>query len=287
MSESTPANTKNVRPIFTRLNSGAELDLLAGIHVSMLYLRYADVGPEWDTQTAPRCDGMHYIHFVTGGGATITPRDGSLLTFKPGQAYWLPAHAPVCAHVIGHYAHYFLAFRCEAVAGLDLFSDWQQPLHLGPWPIEHFTRCWQQSVITLQDLWQAKCLVETLLAQSFSELAGVVERQKSMQVKFKQAFELVDRKPDAHLMMNDLAAAQGLSAASFSRLFRRNFGCSPKLFFSRRLNQKACQMLLGTDLSSKQIAYKLNFSDEYYFSRFFKKMNGKSPAIYRRTIRQL
>ena len=40
-------------------------------------------------------------------------------------------------------------------------------------------------------------------------------------------------------------------------------------------------------VTTKDVTYiaelaKLRFSDEYYFSRFFKKLNGCSPATYRR-----
>jgi YesN/AraC family two-component response regulator len=35
----------------------------------------------------------------------------------------------------------------------------------------------------------------------------------------------------------------------------------------------------------KEIAEKLSFSDEYYFSRFFQKLNGAPPSRYRREFR--
>ena len=39
--------------------------------------------------------------------------------------------------------------------------------------------------------------------------------------------------------------------------------------------------LLGGDLSIREIAQTLEFSSEYYFSSFFKRMKGISPTIFR------
>ena len=70
--------------------------------------------------------------------------------------------------------------------------------------------------------------------------------------------------------------------ALFSTAFSRSTGISPKDYLTRRLNQEALRWVINSDLKMKEIADKLRFSDEYYFSRFFKKLNGCSPVAYRR-----
>lgn len=42
------------------------------------------------------------------------------------------------------------------------------------------------------------------------------------------------------------------------------------------------RLLINTNLSASEIAYKLNFKDNSYFSRFFKRHIGTSPDEYRR-----
>ena len=59
---------------------------------------------------------------------------------------------------------------------------------------------------------------------------------------------------------------------------------SPKAYLNRRLNQEAIKLLICSDAPVKEVAYKLKFADEYYFSRFFKKLNGVSPTPYRSRI---
>jgi AraC-like DNA-binding protein len=73
---------------------------------------------------------------------------------------------------------------------------------------------------------------------------------------------------------------------AFSTAFSRNIGISPKEYLSRRINEKALAMVTHTDMKMKEIADALRFSDEFYFSRFFKKMNGQPPSAYRAVMRK-
>jgi AraC family transcriptional activator of pobA len=68
----------------------------------------------------------------------------------------------------------------------------------------------------------------------------------------------------------------------FSMAFRRVFGLSPKAYFNRRLNEEILRCVTDTGISMTQIATRFGFSDEYYFNRFFTKMNGIAPLRYRK-----
>jgi AraC-like DNA-binding protein len=68
----------------------------------------------------------------------------------------------------------------------------------------------------------------------------------------------------------------------FSRKFTRELGLSPKAFVSRALVRKASLLLGGPGMTVKEAAGRLNFSSEYYFSRFFKQHTGLSPREFQR-----
>lgn len=266
--------------IFSRRERVSDMDRISRIRFQCLYLQYAEVGHDWDTTDRPRCDGVHYIHFVESGGAEIQWQGGSM-RFAPGRAYWLPAHAPVHARSLGSYGHYFLAFQCEWLASLDLFWDWPTPMDFGTWRADEYVPRWRNPPLLAGDLWRLQNLVEQLFTRAAIPLDEVLARQSALHFKFKPVFDLIENQPNADIHVADLAKAQGVSSAAFTRLFRHHFGTTPKDYFNRQLNQEACRLLLSTDLSSKQIARKLHFSDEYYFSRFFSKLNAVSPARYR------
>lgn len=81
--------------------------------------------------------------------------------------------------------------------------------------------------------------------------------------------------------LQDLATAQHLSVTHYSRLFKTKTGRSPNQYFNELKIQKACQFLYFSDLNIKEICVEVGFSDQYYFSRLFKKMMGIAPAIYK------
>ncbi len=55
-----------------------------------------------------------------------------------------------------------------------------------------------------------------------------------------------------------------------------------KLFLQKELAAQASRYLLGSPLSAREIAERLEFSSEYYFSNFFRRSTGTTPTAFRR-----
>ena len=66
------------------------------------------------------------------------------------------------------------------------------------------------------------------------------------------------------------------------RLFKNAYGVTPYAYVLGKRIDLAKKLLDNTNLSVKQIAEKLCFADEYYFSNLFKSKVGASPAAYRK-----
>lgn len=54
-----------------------------------------------------------------------------------------------------------------------------------------------------------------------------------------------------------------------------------------RLVMEARRMLFHSERAVKEIAFELGFEDASYFNRFFKRLTGQTPAIYRATLREM
>ena len=88
---------------------------------------------------------------------------------------------------------------------------------------------------------------------------------------------------ERRLTLDDLARYAGYSPSRFSQLFRQQMGESPVNHFNRLKIDRARQLLTATDMHINQICHKVGFDDQYYFSRLFKQLTGKSPKQYRDT----
>lgn len=94
--------------------------------------------------------------------------------------------------------------------------------------------------------------------------------------------ELVGRNlGTAALDFGSFAAAEGLGYERFRKRFKAATGLGPKQYHLAAKVNRARQQLLSPDLSVKEIAAGLGFSDALYFSRLFKAKVGASPQQYR------
>ena len=77
----------------------------------------------------------------------------------------------------------------------------------------------------------------------------------------------------------------GFSYETFRKKFRDAIGFSPGRFHLDSRIDRAAALLHQGRLTIKEIAAQLQFCDEFYFSRCFKRRFGQSPREFRRRVR--
>lgn len=75
-----------------------------------------------------------------------------------------------------------------------------------------------------------------------------------------------------------------LSINTFSKKIKKHFGKSPSKLIQERIVLESKKLLHLTYKPVKEIAIELNFKDEFYFSRYFKKEVGVSPKQFREKV---
>lgn len=73
-----------------------------------------------------------------------------------------------------------------------------------------------------------------------------------------------------------------LSYKYMAHLFKKEKGVTMQQYHNSIRMDEACRLLCSTLMSIGEIADKLGFSDELYFSRCFRNYTGKSPSAYRK-----
>ena len=80
------------------------------------------------------------------------------------------------------------------------------------------------------------------------------------------------------------AAELNISINYLHKLIKKQTGSTPAAIINLKLMNEAKSLLSYTHLNISEIAYELNFSDVYAFSKFFKKQTGISPSLFRQDI---
>jgi AraC-like DNA-binding protein len=96
-----------------------------------------------------------------------------------------------------------------------------------------------------------------------------------------RAKDLIDARYRDPLDVAALARAARLSAAHFSREFRRAFGETPHQYLLTRRLERAAALLRMTDHSVADICFTVGLSSVGSFTTSFGKAYGVSPTAYR------
>lgn len=89
---------------------------------------------------------------------------------------------------------------------------------------------------------------------------------------------------DPNLTLSVLPKLAGVSDSYLRRTFKKLYGIAPTGYVIRERIRLASQLLLNQEeLPISEVAAKVGYTDQLYFSRLFKQQTGLSPANYRKT----
>ncbi len=125
------------------------------------------------------------------------------------------------------------------------------------------------------------CLLRALLAS----IAQLRLQEPSKRTEPLQAYHRCKSHMDTHFSNMrspfEVCADLHVSPSYLCRLFKRFSTSSPAGYLSGLKLESAAYTLVSSSLSIKEIAASLGFSDQYNFSRAFRRRFGVSPTAYR------
>ena len=282
-----PSAHAGMRTLVSNTGAARETGLAEKFRIHLLGMYFAQIGPEWSSGGKRQSDYLHHIDVALSGHREVV-HGKQVFQLAPGQAWFLPGNTPVERRSKEQCEVLFFKLGCEWLPGVDPLLDWpdRAPRLAARCDVREW-RTWLRPdrVIGVADLLLLRGRLLAWLATALPELDEVISRHLTTHTQFTRVFDLIERELGADLRLRSLAAAYGTSVEAFSMAFTRSTGISPKDYLTRRLNQEALQLVINTDLRMKEVAERLRFADEFYFSRFFKKLNGCSPSAYRRSLR--
>ncbi len=132
-----------------------------------------------------------------------------------------------------------------------------------------------------QNIKKLKEDMDSMLSNAFVSQQGE-ELISATHPLLRPAIEYIYGNKDMNPSQKEMAELCKISPSYFSRLFSGEFGDSYSSFVSKLKIKWATELLLDTDLSVAQISDALGFSDNGYFIKKFKKIEGVTPLVYRK-----
>jgi len=243
------------------------------------------------TLTRPHRTSFYFLLFVIRGTIRYTVdlkelevQSGETLFVKPWQVRTPPSTKSGAEF-------YKLTFGPEVLARLHgRHRFWLDPFGYQKviLPPETIARI-ETTLVSLRGAVMRGCAVEVIWAYLNAVLAEVeasyfTNRKSNGQIgtlnDFMRFQELVDERYAAHPTIGDLGKALGLGNTSLYQLAKEWTGLSPKEYLNHRIVLEAQRFLLYERLPVKELASRLGFSDENYFSRFYRRHTGESVSEF-------
>ncbi len=279
----------------------SERDSLWGLTITTV--GYEEIGPDDPYPTRGHADGYYFeiskgrilqeyqlLYIIEGTGVfhssnvpSATLREGDFFLLFPGEWHSYHPTGP------RGWKKYWIGFKGHNM------DDRVRSKFLSPTkPIYHVG--FSDDIVHLyKEAFQAAQLEE---AYSQQLMAGIVNHLIGKMYSLERNIELMSRSQSHVNMINrarlrireslecpltiqQVAQDLGVSYSNFRKLFKEHTGLSPAIYQQDLRLQRAKELLTTTDMSIKEIAYRLNFESPDYFSAKFKAKTGRKPSDLR------
>lgn len=269
-------NKKNIK-LNTRFEFEFSTSLLNTIHLRI-------INAEKNVHTAKTIHIKNHrrpfnvLYAVHSGTETYTNLNHSIV-LKPDSLIFFPIYSNYEVNLKGPLSYSVLRFYADTPLGIDLFHSLGKAVKINEM-YTNFNSRFNESILNpAKHLFALKALVYECCQNVLNATDYNIEKQYKMHDKYQAV--LNGYKDNLQLKVQDIASKMNLSPSNLTTQFKKDMGMSISDYRNQLLVKKATTLLTGTNLFIRECAEKLGFSDELYFSRFFKKQIGLSPKNFR------
>lgn len=106
------------------------------------------------------------------------------------------------------------------------------------------------------------------------------EHNYAVALKVEKVIQYLHDNVGKRVSLAELAELVQVAPTYLARIFKETTGYTVITFFNKMKTDKAKEMMIDNNIKMKEVAQALGYSDEFYFSRLFKKIEGISPSEY-------
>ena len=247
---------------------------------------------------------FYHLVFFTKGGGTHTI-DFQCFQVKPNQVYFMvpgQVHSwafegEVDGYIINFSSGFFQSFLLKAnyIDELPFFGGIAQDAVIDvPAPIAKLVIDLFEHLLTevKSALPMANDMARSLMLQLFITIARLGNNQVENnlpaynQTLLRNFQKLIEKNYTRLKLPKEYAALLFITPNHLNALCNTFIGISAGEVIRNRVLLEAKRLLVSRDMSVQEIANYLNFTDNSYFTKFFKKLEGQTPEAFRKTQSQ-
>ncbi len=103
---------------------------------------------------------------------------------------------------------------------------------------------------------------------------------QALSLKIDRIIEYMRNNINRKVTLEELSGIARLSTFYLSRSFKEATGYPIITYFNKMKIEKAKELLIEDNKKVKEVAYELGYTNEFYFSRIFKRIEGLSPKEF-------
>ena len=231
-------------------------------------------------------EGMHEIDFKQ-----YPIERGQVYFMGPGQVHSWMFEGKMTGYIVNFDIDYFksLLIQSDYVENLDLFSSLNEGVFtLEEYQVREISSLFDQ-LIRLSSLPVAKDLKRSLLLYillRFDQAYIPNFPAKSIDyhlVLIKNFISLVDQNFKELHLPKEYAELLFVTPNHLNSVCKEYLGTQAGEVIRNRIMLEAKRLLILPDWTISQVAYELSFNDNSYFTKFFKKVEGKTPEEFRKS----
>jgi len=231
-------------------------------------------------------EGMHEIDFKQ-----YPIERGQVYFMGPGQVHSWMFEGKMTGYIVNFDIDYFksLLIQPDYVENLDLFSSLNEGVFtLEEYQVREISSLFEQ-LIELSSLPVAKDLKRSLLLYillRFDQAYIPNFPAKSIDyhlVLIKNFISLVDQNFKELHLPKEYAELLFVTPNHLNSVCKEYLGTQAGEVIRNRIMLEAKRLLILPDWTISQVAYELSFNDNSYFTKFFKKVEGKTPEEFRKS----
>ncbi|WAC14538.1 helix-turn-helix domain-containing protein [Dyadobacter pollutisoli] len=241
----------------------------------------------------------HLVLFTDGGGKhTIDFHHFEVVSYQiyfmlPGQVHSWNFEGEMEGYVVNFSESFFRSFLLKPDY-LDFFSflNGDSRQNVVELAVDIRPKIAEQFEELLRQYSQSPALREDMIRVLLLQLFLTIEQSISTQQRQKGVFhknavignfqKLIERNYTKHRLPGEYAEMLNVTPNHLNALCKEHIGMQAGELIRNRITLEAKRLLVNLDLTVSEIAYQLNFSDNSYFTKFFKKEAGMTPEEFRK-----